>query len=413
MVGTAFQTENFIGKDAGRIDAEICGLLTSVTQFSGADRAHILIDTDGALTFHASACRENGAVTAGPVHTADAAEQEKIRAVCDYAARHGSFGLTDRRSSDAKAVASAPYSTEGQGAVLCLPIPTTGERAAFLYLEIKSAEPGFQPHVGEALGLFCQPLAIVLRMKLLSGREAVDDGLRRPPADTGSVRLDPVVLNAATETIATALNDPVSAIVAHASAGLQWLSQEPPKVEKARRSLRNIAASAFAMAGVISARRAMTSRKPDIISDIDLEKLVAQVLQGLAPDLLACGVSTHCDIAPGTCITADEKQIEQAITNLIGVAVDALKETDRVRNLHISAGQEDGYVVLKLSDTGATIPLQARDAAFDPHYSSSEGNRGIRLAIARTIAQLHGGNLDMSRSDSNGTTMILSLPVPG
>ncbi|AQZ52226.1 Sensor protein FixL [Martelella mediterranea DSM 17316] len=144
---------------------------------------------------------------------------------------------------------------------------------------------------------------------------------------------------------------------------------------------------------------------------IDIENLVQKTLQEFRSELDASGINTCCELSNGMKVAADEKQIEHAIANLISVAIEAMKDVQTMRMLHISCERDDRNYVLRLSNTGAEIPLDSRDAIFDPHYSSKEGNRGIKLAIARTIAQLHGGGLDVARSDGNGTTMLLILPA--
>jgi len=88
-----------------------------------------------------------------------------------------------------------------------------------------------------------------------------------------------------------------------------------------------------------------------------------------------------------------------------------MKKVQGPRRLNISSTMLDNELVISLSDSGQSIPLEARDAIFDPSYSSKQGGRGIKLAIARTIAQLHGGNLEIARSDDRGTTMLFKLPL--
>lgn len=97
--------------------------------------------------------------------------------------------------------------------------------------------------------------------------------------------------------------------------------------------------------------------------------------------------------------------------NVVSISVEALKAVDVSRFLRISSSKEDNFCVLSFSNTGEVIPADARDAIFDPSYTAKQGSRGVKLAIARTIAQLHGGTLDIARASTDCTTMLLRLPL--
>ena len=118
-----------------------------------------------------------------------------------------------------------------------------------------------------------------------------------------------------------------------------------------------------------------------------------------------------CDLLESAMMSAEPGQIEQAIVTLVSVSLEAMKKISKPRRLIISSKIQDNSLVLAFTDTGQSIPSEVRNAIFDPSYCSKQGNRGIKLAIARTIAQLHGGSLDIGASDDEGSTMLLTLPI--
>jgi signal transduction histidine kinase len=79
---------------------------------------------------------------------------------------------------------------------------------------------------------------------------------------------------------------------------------------------------------------------------------------------------------------------------------------------------EDGaeMVTLRVRDHGPGIPENEIDKVFEPFYrlegsrSRDTGGTGLGLSIARTIAQVHGGNVHLRNHEGGGLEAILTLP---
>lgn len=79
--------------------------------------------------------------------------------------------------------------------------------------------------------------------------------------------------------------------------------------------------------------------------------------------------------------------------------------------LLISGHDEASSVVLCFRDNGPGIPLVERERVFDAfHRLAKISGSGLGLALARRIAELHGGTLRISASSPDGTTFELRLP---
>jgi signal transduction histidine kinase len=69
-------------------------------------------------------------------------------------------------------------------------------------------------------------------------------------------------------------------------------------------------------------------------------------------------------------------------------------------------------VLLIVSDNGPGIPEKLREKLFQPFTSSmTPGGSGLGLAIGRELAQLHGGDVRLVSSDTDGTTFEVRLPL--
>lgn len=401
----------FFAKEIHEPDGRFEALLIEAMRFSGAMRGYLLVPSGEAFVIHTRILTEGGETIATYPHSSQLASEE--------------FALLDRitmgHAGSSAALSARRTSVAGDrtGAdrlpTLCLRIGTSENGPTLLYMEAAPGDADFPIDVVRALELYALALAAVLHLgafcqepdtRLLQSSEGM-----RPDTRTELDGIDPAIIAGVAESIAIEVNDALSAVVAHASAGLQWLNQGTPKIEKARHSFRKIASSTFSIGSVLQGYRKPSRAGSPGEQASDLQAIVLEALDTLAHDLGEASVQSHCNIPAGILVQANAKQIQQAIVNVVSIAVDAMKAVDTPRKLTISGSAQDRYFVLAFSDTGEAIPVDARDAIFDPLYTAKHGNRGIKLAIARTIAQLHGGSLDIARSKTDGTTMLLKLPT--
>lgn len=86
--------------------------------------------------------------------------------------------------------------------------------------------------------------------------------------------------------------------------------------------------------------------------------------------------------------------------------------------------------MVEVSDTGVGVPPEQREGIFERFYRGerergtaegvsdgtggalARGGAGLGLAIARWIADAHGGTLALARSEPQGSTFALTLPAP-
>ena len=85
------------------------------------------------------------------------------------------------------------------------------------------------------------------------------------------------------------------------------------------------------------------------------------------------------------------------------------------RSHRVASRDENGEVVVRITDHGPGIPAQEREWLFEPFARGANGDSGsgtgLGLAIARGFTQLNGGRLWIETGANNGTTFALALPV--
>jgi signal transduction histidine kinase len=111
----------------------------------------------------------------------------------------------------------------------------------------------------------------------------------------------------------------------------------------------------------------------------------------------------------------DADRMAQALGNLLS---NAIKYTPAGGLVSLSAGQGQGEVWIRVSDTGPGIAPEELERVFEPFYRSARVQRfpqglGLGLTIARDLVEAHGGRVELRSRPGNGSAFTVWLPVGG
>jgi K+-sensing histidine kinase KdpD len=111
-------------------------------------------------------------------------------------------------------------------------------------------------------------------------------------------------------------------------------------------------------------------------------------------------------------LRADRERLRQVLQNLVDNAVKYSSTGGEVR---VRAQAGDGAVRVDVSDDGPGIPFEDQRLIFEKFGrssgSSSKPGTGLGLFIARSIAEAHGGSLEVASTPARGATFTLELPL--
>jgi signal transduction histidine kinase len=145
-------------------------------------------------------------------------------------------------------------------------------------------------------------------------------------------------------------------------------------------------------------------------SDVDLDELAGVLLRrwsAIAPRRW----EAH-GLARGT-VVADAEKITLAVDELIE---NAIKCTDQGDRISITTRAEGGTAVIEVADTGRGVCPGDRARIFerftrvDPVTNGHDGGVGLGLSIVRSIAEAHGGTVQVESSPGSGATFSMRLP---
>ena len=107
----------------------------------------------------------------------------------------------------------------------------------------------------------------------------------------------------------------------------------------------------------------------------------------------------------------NEVLLVQLVLNLLSNSVDALHETQNPL-ITISMQMENQKLRVRLKDNGKPLSQEVKDSLFHPFYTSKPVGKGtgLGLILSKTIAQMHGGELEFLPSEVQ-TTFCLTLPL--
>lgn len=181
---------------------------------------------------------------------------------------------------------------------------------------------------------------------------------------------------------------------------------------------------------VATAGRDLGQRLADRVVGEGEEPVIAALLLGKAAQAHERGVELHVEthLAPGT-HGIDPVDFVTVLGNLVDNAIDAAAE--RAARL-IGAGErgdawvevyldeDDGAIVVQVSDSGDGVPPGRRDQAFAPGWStkaSGAHGRGYGLGIVRETVERLGGSVEIGAADGSdarrgGAVVTVLLPGP-
>ncbi len=147
-------------------------------------------------------------------------------------------------------------------------------------------------------------------------------------------------------------------------------------------------------------------------ADVDVGEIVREV--AALVDLGQEDVAVRADVStPLPPVRADRERIRQLLINLL---TNAVKYTVAGDEVEVRATAEDGAVAVSVHDHGPGISREEQRVIFEKFgrantTGGSKPGAGLGLFIARSIAEAHGGSIDVESREGAGATFTVRLPA--
>ncbi|MBL8333437.1 MAG: histidine kinase, partial [Rubrivivax sp.] len=145
---------------------------------------------------------------------------------------------------------------------------------------------------------------------------------------------------------------------------------------------------------------------------VELDAVLHDALQGLQARIGASGARVQ--VAPLPVVPGQASLLQLLFQNLLSNALKFVAP-GQVPEVEVSASVADGWVEVSVQDQGIGIAEADQARVFEPfqrvHLRRDYDGTGLGLALARQIAQAHGGDIRLRSAPGKGSCFTVRLPA--
>ena len=147
---------------------------------------------------------------------------------------------------------------------------------------------------------------------------------------------------------------------------------------------------------------------------VDPDEVVDEARRRVEATSGGYGVAIEVRRSAAVRLVGDPAQLAAAVANLLDNAVKYSPEGSTVLT---TTDERDGWLEIAVVDRGVGIPPDELERVFERFYrvdqarSRRTGGTGLGLSIVRNVARAHGGDVEVTSREGEGSTFTLRLPV--
>ena len=197
------------------------------------------------------------------------------------------------------------------------------------------------------------------------------------------------------------------------------LDQKPAAPKETEKSARIILDEARRMNKMVMGLLTLTRLDAGIAGikteTVDLQALLQNVLEKLAPQAKAAAVDLQQDLQPVSNIQADAENLTQVFVNLVE---NGIKYANQGGWVSLSCHQRDDQIEVHVRDNGRGISPEDQARIFERFYQVDKSRRGgpkrgvgLGLSIASQIVKAMGGTITVASEPAGGCDFMVKLPI--
>jgi len=214
-----------------------------------------------------------------------------------------------------------------------------------------------------------------------------------------------------TASLAHEIKQPITASILSAQTCLQWLQADHPDLQEACAASKRTVEAGRRACDIIDRLRSLYKKTPPLRELVDVNEIIREMVMLLRDEAARYAVSIRPDfVVDLPSVYGDRVQLQQVLMNIMVNGIEAMKATSGVLAVKSELDQ-DGRVLISISDTGVGLPTNNTDQIFNAFFTTKSTGSGMGLAISRSIVESHDGRLWATGNGGRGAIFHFTLPT--
>lgn len=212
--------------------------------------------------------------------------------------------------------------------------------------------------------------------------------------------------------LAHEVHQPLAAISNYASGARERIARGRLSSDAVDEVFAEIAEQCVRAGSVIRNIREFVRNRIPVTRPVDLNAIIRDCLRMLHYEIRQRDVVVETKLADELpAVLTDGTQLSQVLLNLMLNGLHAMEGTASPRILTVRTALNGDAVAVEISDTGCGISPDVESRLFDQFFTTKADGLGMGLPISRSIAESHGGKLELLATDGSGSTFALRMPA--
>ena len=216
-----------------------------------------------------------------------------------------------------------------------------------------------------------------------------------------------------TASLSHEINQPLTAILSNAQAGINFINSNEAKPELLKQILQKIVDNDKRGASILESIRGMMKLESREKEKVNLNSLIDDVVAVYQGEATKQDIKFNINLLnEPILIFADRIQIEQVLLNLIFNSSQSMENTkSSKKEITVSDSFENDDVIVSVRDSGTGIDEAIKEKLFKPFITSKTEGSGIGLVICRSIIEDHEGKIWAENMPDVGAKFSFSLKI--
>ncbi len=151
------------------------------------------------------------------------------------------------------------------------------------------------------------------------------------------------------------------------------------------------------------------SGKQQVVEPLSVNDVLESSVQSIDAIIKKEGAQISFNLCDDDCqILGNKSALTGAIQNLILNSIQVIKTGAKIE---LASYCKDGYALISVSDNGKGISKELADKIFEPFYTSRSQGTGLGLAVVKSVANAHQGDVKLVSKAGEGAHFCIHIPL--